>query len=414
MNLGKRKTILTTLAGMTMASLALVSASVFGQPQEIKIGLIAPLSGPWARQGDLMLKGAEQAIDDINRSGGIKALGGAKLKLVTADAGENTEKAKNAAQRMVAEQPDMVGATGAWLSSFTLAVTEVTERAELPFLTLSYADQVTSRGFKYVFQTSAPADVQSMSAVPAILSVEKEATGKTPKTVGIIMDNTASPIGFIKPMREPGGFDKLGIKIALDEIFTPPLPDASSLVQKLRSTKPELLLLVPSSMQDNKLILERMNEVGLGKGRIPTIMSGAHMGAPEAAKIIGKDLLEGVFVVVANWGTKGNEKVISDFKKHTGEPWMPQDSMSTYGDMWVFKEALEKAGSADRKKVAEAIRNMNMTGGPAKYYAGGKLKFDKRGRREGASIVVLQWQNGAPVAVYPPEAAVAKAFWPKR
>jgi len=94
------------------------------------------------------------------------------------------------------------------------------------------------------------------------------------------------------------------------------------------------------------------------------------MGSPEAVKILGKDLLEGVFVVVANWGTKGHEKLISDFKTRTGEPWMPQDSMSTYGDMWVFKEALEKAGSADRKKVAEAIRNMNMTGGPVKYYAG--------------------------------------------
>jgi len=42
-------------------------------------------------------------------------------------------------------------ATGSYLSSFTLAVTEVTERAQLPMLTLSYSDLVTDRGFKYVF-----------------------------------------------------------------------------------------------------------------------------------------------------------------------------------------------------------------------------------------------------------------------
>ena len=100
--------------------------------KEVKVALIAPISGPWARQGELMLKGAEMAVDDINRPGGIKALGGAKLKLVVIDAGDSIEKAKNAAQRMVAQETDLVGCTGAWLSSFTLAVTEVTERAELP------------------------------------------------------------------------------------------------------------------------------------------------------------------------------------------------------------------------------------------------------------------------------------------
>ena len=78
------------------------------------------------------------------------------------------EKAKNAAQRMVAEHPDMVGATGAWSSSFTLAVTEVTERAAMPFLTMSFADQITARGFKHVLQTSAPAGTQARNALPGI------------------------------------------------------------------------------------------------------------------------------------------------------------------------------------------------------------------------------------------------------
>src|SRR5262249_46203847 len=59
----------------------------------------------------------------INNNGGIKGLGGATIEIVYADAGDNTEKAKNAAQRLLADQPDLVGGTGAWLSSFTLAVT---------------------------------------------------------------------------------------------------------------------------------------------------------------------------------------------------------------------------------------------------------------------------------------------------
>lgn len=393
--------------------LAVSAPSILAQVQEVKVGLIAPLSGPWARQGDLMVKGAQMAIDDINSGGGITSMGGAKLRLVTADAGDSTEKAKNAAQRFVASEPDMVGATGAWLSSFTLAVTEVTERAEMPMLTLSYSDQITARGFKYVFQTSPTAGAQSVGAMPAIVELGKVATGQQLKTIGIIGDNTASPVSFLKPMRE-GGLAQMGIKLTMDEIFTPPLADATSVVQKLRSARPEAVLFVPTNIPDAKLVLEKMHEMGLGRGRIPMIGNGAPMGAPEMLQVVGKDLMEGVLIIIANWTQKGQEQLIADFKKRTGEPWMTQDSLCSYGDMWIFKEALEQAGVADRKKVAEAIRVMDTTDGPAKYYPGGRIKFEDNGRRAGAGIMIIQWQNGEPVTVYPTDIALAKPVWPKK
>ena len=105
--------------------------------KEVKIAMLVPLSGPWARQGILEKFGAEMAIDDINKAGGIKSMGGAKLKLLEYDTGDTAEKAKDAAQRLLAQEPDVVGGFGCWLSTFTLAVTEVTERAQLPWLTLS-------------------------------------------------------------------------------------------------------------------------------------------------------------------------------------------------------------------------------------------------------------------------------------
>src|ERR1039458_9184954 len=105
---------------------------------------------------------------------------------------------------MIAQEPDLVGATGAWLSSFTLSVTEVTERAELPVLTLSYSDQITSRGFKYLFQTSLGGGAQANQALPALVLLAESATGKKPTTVGIVQDNTASSVSFAKPMREGG------------------------------------------------------------------------------------------------------------------------------------------------------------------------------------------------------------------
>jgi len=398
---------------MLAAAIAVSAGPAWSQAKEVRVAMIAPMSGPWARQGELMKKGADMAIEDINRAGGIKSMGGARLRLLVVDAGDSAEKAKNAAQRLVAQETDVVGASGAWLSSFTLAVTEVTERAELPVLTLSYSDVITGRGYKYVFQTSPTGGAQAQGALPALLELAKIATGKPLKTVGIVMDNTAAPMSFVKPMRE-GGFDKLNLKLVVDETFTPPLADATSVVQKVRNSRPDVLLLLPTSVPDDKLVLEKLSEMGLGRGRLPVVSNGAHIGAPEMLRLVGKELMEGVMTVVANWGAKGQEKLIADFKQRTGEPWMTQDSISTYGDMWIFKEALETAGSADRKRVAEAMRNMDTADGPAKFFPGGRLKFEQNGRRAGAGLLIVQWQNGEPLVVYPPAAALAKPNWSKQ
>src|ERR1700735_2005034 len=98
--------------------------------KEVKIAMLMPLSGPWARQGILEKFGAEMAIDDINNAGGIKSMGGAKLKLLEYDTGDTAEKAKDAAQRLLAQEPDVVGGFGCWLSTFTLRGPEGTERGQ--------------------------------------------------------------------------------------------------------------------------------------------------------------------------------------------------------------------------------------------------------------------------------------------
>jgi branched-chain amino acid transport system substrate-binding protein len=401
-----------------LGTTAVATASVFptrllrAQAKAVKIAVIAPQSGPWARQGQLVKLGAEMAVDEINQKGGIKALGGTKLELVVIDAGDSAEKAKNAAQRLVAQEPDVVGGMGAWLSTFTLAVTEVTERAQLPWLTLSYADSITNRGFKFVFQSSPTADRQSTESLPTLLALAKSATGKEPKTVGLIGDNSASPMSFLKPFRT-GGLEKFGIKAVMDETFTPPLSDATALIQKVRSTRPEFLLYISSTISDLKLGLEKMNEFHLGKGAIPVIGNGAANGAPEVLKNVAPELLEGFIFIVANWGMKGQESIIEAFKKRTGEPWITQDSLAGYGHAWILKEGMERAGAADRVKVNQEIHKMDLKEGPAALTFPGGVKFDEAGHRVGAPLVIVQWQDGVPVTVYPIDRATAKARWPK-
>jgi branched-chain amino acid transport system substrate-binding protein len=103
----------TAAKGLALSAAALALPAIGrAQSQTVKIAMIAPMSGPWARQGQLLRMGADLAIEDINARGGIKSLGAAKLNIIYGDAGDSTEKAKNAAQRLVADNPDLVGGTG--------------------------------------------------------------------------------------------------------------------------------------------------------------------------------------------------------------------------------------------------------------------------------------------------------------
>lgn len=394
------------------ALLAMISASSAVAQSEVKIGLIQPLSGPWARSGEMSRRGAELAIEDINAAGGIKACGGAKAKLVVVDAGDSPEKAKNAAQRLVAQDPDIIGGIGSNISSFTLAVTEVTERAGVPWLTLSFSPLVTDRGFKHVFQSSMTGDKQAEVAVPTVLKMA-EAAGVKPSKFGIVMDNTASPVAFTKDMRVPANMSKHGLTLVVDETFTPPLSDAGPVMQRVRSARPDFVFLLPTVVSDIKLTLEKASEIGLTRSRMQMIESGGPPGSPDLLKIAGKEQLEGLMFVTANWPAATHKELADRFKKVTGEPWMPQDSISNYGHVMIFKEAMEKAGACDKTKVSEAMRQLDLTNETGKLFPGGRVRFDEKGRRTDADIVVVQWRNGEPVLVFPEAVASAKANWAK-
>ena len=405
-----RRTALTL--GLASGVGALARRARAQQPQEVKIAMLVPLSGPWARSGILEKLGAEMAIEDVNAAGGIKSMGGAKLRLMEFDAQDSAEKAKDAAQRMIAQEPDLVGGFGCWLSSFTLAATEVTERAKLPWLTLSYSDLITGRGFHYVFQTAPTADSQAAQLLPTIMNLAEKATGKRPKKIGIVSDNNASNVSFLKQVHEHT-LKELDLTPVVDEMFTPPLADATTLVQRVRSARPDFCLMLSSNVPDDKLLLDKFSEYGLTGGKLPLIGGGGHIGAPELLKVTSAEELQTLMAGLANWPGRDQDKLAARFVARTKEPWFGHDSVFAYVHVLIFKEALERAGAADRQKVTEAIRGMDMHDGPALFFPGHHLKFDDKGRRVDAKLAIIQWQSGKPVAIYPPEIAAASAIWPK-
>jgi branched-chain amino acid transport system substrate-binding protein len=406
-SIGRRAALGLGLAG---SAAALTPGRLRAQSKDVKIAMIVPLSGPWARQGILEQMGARMAIDDINNAGGIKSMGGARLQLLEYDTGDSAEKAKDAAQRMLAQEPDVVGGFGCWLSTFTLAVTEVTERAQMPWLTLSYSDLITGRGYKYVFQSSPTAVQQAEDMVPVIMALAEKASGKRPTKVAMIGDNTAASVSFRKPIDEHVLKDQK-LTAVVSQVYTPPLSDATTLVQPVRSAHPDFVLLTSTNVPDDKLLVDKFSEFGMPSTKLPLIGNGGHWAVPELVKNAGADELEGVMVGLANWPGKAVDDVSKRFVERTKEPWFGHDSIFAYVHVLILKEALERTGVADRNKVNAAIHAMDMTDGPALFFPGHHLQYDEKGRRIGAQMVMVQWQGGRPVTVYPSDVAVAQAKW---
>jgi branched-chain amino acid transport system substrate-binding protein len=404
-----RRTALGLIGGA--AALAGHARFAAAAPQEVEIALLVPLSGPWAEQGELERAGAELAIKDINGAGGIKALGGAKLKLLVLDTGTTAETAKNAAQRMVSQHPNLVGGIGCWLSTFTLAATEVTERANLPWLTLSYSDAITDRGFHYVFQTAPTANTQAEQLVPFLMKLAENATHKRPKKVAIIGDNTAASVSFLKPIKDHI-LRKQNLTAVVDKIYTPPLSDATTLVQPVRSARPDFTLLLSTNDGDDKLLVDTFAQYGMPATKLPIVGNGGHWATPELLKTTGAAILQDVMVGLANWPGKDLNALSQRFVKETGKAWFGHNEVFAYAHVQMFAWALNQTGGTDRKKIAAALHAMNITNGPAIYFPGSHLQFDGKGRRVGAELVIVQWQNGRPVTVFPEKMAVAEAVWP--
>ena len=395
---------------IVVLALALVAPALFIRPapaaEDVKIALVAPLSGRWARQGQLKKMGAEMAIEEINSQGGIRALGGAKIVLREGDAGDSVEKAVSAAQRLLTREKISAG-IGSWLSSFTLGVTEVAERLQVPWLSLSYADSITERGFKYTFQTSPVSSLQAEQALELVTDVARR-NNRPIKKAAIVGDNTAATVFFFKPLREKLLAAK-SIELVVDEVWTPPLADATAIVQKLRSTQPDIMFYGGTNFPDSIQVLQKIKEFGV---KTPIQGVGAWLVTPEYVKTVGKELLDNIQTVVAAHPLKGQEDLVKKFVQRTGEPFMTQDPLCTYAHVWLIKEAIEQAKSADPKAIRDALAKIDLSSGPAtSAFYPARVKFDERGRRVGAAPLIVQWQGGEPFTVVPAAVATRPLAW---
>jgi len=363
----------------------------------VQIGLLEPLSGPFADNGKMARLGTEMAVEEINANGGIKSLGGARIELVIKDTGAAAPaQVANQLQSMI-EQNDLSAVIGAWASSYTLAASTVAEQAGVPMVTESFADDITARGYKYIFKIPASAELMGEEAVAKVLELA-EAVGYEITTAAVVADNTSAAT-----VSANAAADRLvarGVDVPVREFFTPGLTEGNSLAIKVLATDPQLIF-VQGALSDMALLQNAFKEQGY-EG--PVLGAGSGFVVHDYGKTVG-EAANGAFSSAGwNWDMPGEEakNFAEEFTAKNPEFDFPgQEAGEDYAAMYIIAQALENAGSADPQAVRDALAEINITEGPATILASGKVSFDETGMLEDTLPVIIQWQEGKPYTVAP-------------
>ncbi len=385
-------------AGMSGLALRKVTAAA---AKEVNIGVLYPTSGSQARFGQMCENAVKLAVDDVNAAGGIKSLGGARLKPIYADIQSDPGVTRNQAERLMATG-NLAAATGSYVSTYTLVATEVAERYKIPFLTGSIANKLTERGFKFTFQVSPKATMFG--------EMQMEFAGKLAgkgKRAAVVYEDTDYGTSTSKGLIE--GAKKVGFEVVMAEPYTAKFTDATPLVNKIKAAKPDLLFPV-SYITDALLIIRTMKQLNVNAG---IIAGGAGYLIPDFYKDLGKDS-EYVFSV-GSWNYDINcpevPAIAAAYQKRFGE-FLMEHAGEAYVMIWVLADALERAASTDPVKVRDALAKTNLTKGPGSVMPGCRVEFDDTGWNKWVHPVMTQWQKGELRTVYPPSDSRVKPVWP--
>jgi branched-chain amino acid transport system substrate-binding protein len=395
-----RRAFLKSLAGAGVLS-AGAAAPAFGQVKPVNVGVILPLSGANAQFGVNSRNGIQLVADEINAAGGVKALGGAKINLIVADATSTPTTAATAAQRLIT-QNEVTAILGAFASSLTIAISEVTERRDIPFLTMSFADQITGRGFRNIFQVVAKGSVIGNAQLAYTLELARAAGAKIEK-IAVMYEDTAYGTSQATGIRAAA--KAANVEIVMDDAYPLGITDATPLINKLRTSGAQALFPV-SYLNDSMLIIRTMRQQRIA---IPAIGGAAGYVIPDFEKALGP-FAEGVLSIApANYDLA--PEFTERFRKRFGY-FMVHEAVEHAVCLEVLAQATERAKSAKPEDVAGALRGARFEGGWMKAMTGGAVQFDKTGLNTLSVPVMVQWRGKDLATVWPKEYAQAKATWP--
>ncbi len=379
----RRSFLKTTAAVGAATAVGGFPAVLRAQPKEILIGSVQPVTGPLAVIGQGQRRAAEAAVELVNAKGGIKSMGGAKLKLLLGDSQTQAEVGRSESDRLIKEGAKVI--VGAFESGTSMAIATLCEQRQVPFLIdVAALDDITQKGYKYsyrIFPTSTTFAQSGVAYIKQILAEKKVSPKRA--VVSYVGDAFGKTQGafFIKHFKQAN----LGIEIVEEISYPLGVPDLSSEVAKIKAAKPDILFPISrpgdSTLMTRELFKQRVELMG--------IISPGSPGWYEPAVI--KDLDKLVLYVMDNvpWiypespvYKEANELFLKKFQAY-----LETNSGYAYTGILVVADALERAKSTDPEKIVEAFKNTNFKDHPM---VGDPIQFLPNGDNKGATTAMIQ------------------------
>jgi branched-chain amino acid transport system substrate-binding protein len=398
-----------------LASLFLAASFMPANAQEnIRIGVLLPLTGPLAKNGLENWEAMQIARDMINERGGIN---GRKVEYVQGDA--NTPNAAISETERLITKDGIKITTGSFASPIAIAVSQAAERhGVFHWETTGAAEIITRRGFKHTFQVGAPARRYGQAAVDFIINDLAKRLNKPVSAlkIALLWENRAFGKSVGDGIRSYT--QAKGIKLAYDEGYDQTATDMTPIVQKLKDTAPDIVIAI-SFPNDATLFQRKAKELDFNVAAFIGVSAG--YSSPDLREAIG-DSVNGIFV--ADFPPKVNAAVLAPETKKVAEEFYKRyeakmkrppagHAAAGFSAIWaLFTDVLPQAKTFEPDELREIALKIDLPAGSLVNGSGIKFtNFDwpddrkDAGQNLRASIGVWQWTKTGNEEVYPPELA---------
>jgi branched-chain amino acid transport system substrate-binding protein len=415
----------TVLAGALLAAGILSAATSAHAQQEVKVGVIYPLSGPVAQVGVDAVAAVKTVLEIVNdgvdlplplaKGKGLPGLGGAKVTIVVSDHQGKPEVGLSEAERLISQEK-VHALFGTYFSSVTGAASQASERAGIPFLNAeSSSPALTRRGLKYFFRTS-PTDETFSELMFDFMKDYGAKSGKKFQSVSIFHEDTAFGADSAK-VQEKLAKDN-GLKVLEKITYKAQTTSLSSEVQRLKAANADVLL--PSSYtSDTFLLLRTAKELDYNPKWI--VAQNAGFTDPTFLKTMGKDAEGSITRSPYNSDLAGRipllSKINTIFKKHSNGRDLSDVPARVFTGFMTLLEAVNRAGSTDPEKIRAALVATDIP--PDQLIVPYKgVKFDAQGQNILVRPILMQVQKGKYCTIYPFELAscevIATPTWTEK
>lgn len=389
------------LAAAGAASVLYPFGIVRAQAQKLKVGVLLPRSGVQAGIG-------QDCHRVVQITGGIlSGLGLPALEIMNGDTESNVDVARSRAERLISEGAQLL--VGAFDSGQTTAIAQVAEQRGIPLvINIAAAPPITEQGYKFVFRNFPTAPMILGDAFANQLEVFA-ATGVAPQTAVFMHVNDTFGVAMQKGFTGVMSKFTMPYKVVDTIAYDPAARDLSVEVAKAKSSGAEALILV-SRLNDAMLLTRELVKQRWSPKAILSMGPGWY--EDQYLKTLGK-LGDGPisFVPWYDPNKKLAKRLVAAHAKAYPGISLNTNHIYTFEALLVAADAFKRAGSADPKALADAIRATdikdNVSTGPG-------IQFNAKGQNDKLKNSAIQNRGGKLLVVAPKAASNAKPVLPIR